>query len=77
LNNVLSAIPVFGNLVTSRKGEGILGLTYQMKGNIAEPSILVNPLSMFTPGILRRIFEFGPPKPPAVTNPPAAGSPSR
>ena len=77
LNSVLSAIPVLGDLVTSRKGEGILGLTYQMKGNIAEPTILVNPLSMFTPGILRRIFEFGAPKPPLTANPQANAPASR
>lgn len=64
LNSVLGAIPVLGDLLVSKKGEGILGLTYQMRGEIAEPTILVNPLSMFTPGILRRIFEFGPAKPP-------------
>ena len=63
--------------IPPRKGEGILGLTYQMKGNIAEPTILVNPLSMFTPGILRRIFEFGAPKPPLAANPQANAPASR
>jgi hypothetical protein len=60
LNSVLGSLPVVGNLLVSKKGEGILGLTYEMKGNISEPSITVNPLSILTPGILRRIFEFGP-----------------
>lgn len=60
LNSVLGAIPVLGDLLVSKKGEGILGLTYEMKGNIGEPGITVNPLSILTPGILRRIFEFGP-----------------
>jgi hypothetical protein len=58
LNSVLGQIPVLGDLLVSKKGEGIVGLTYQMKGPIAEPSINVNPLSLLTPGILRRIFEF-------------------
>ena len=38
-------------------GEGIIGMTYSIKGNAEEPSVSVNPLSMVTPGILRRIFE--------------------
>jgi hypothetical protein len=58
LNSVLGQIPVLGDLLVSKKGEGIVGLTYEMKGAIAEPSINVNPLSLLTPGILRRIFEF-------------------
>lgn len=60
INSVLGAIPVIGDLLVSKKGEGILGLTYEMKGNIGEPGITVNPLSILTPGIFRRIFEFGP-----------------
>lgn len=60
LNSLLGSLPVVGDLLVSKKGEGILGLTYEMKGNIGEPSITVNPLSMLTPGIFRRIFEFGP-----------------
>lgn len=60
LNSVLGSLPVVGDLLVSKQGEGILGLTYEMKGDIGEPSITVNPLSMLTPGILRRIFEFGP-----------------
>ncbi|HEX5279853.1 MAG TPA: AsmA-like C-terminal region-containing protein [Micropepsaceae bacterium] len=60
LNSVLGSLPLVGDLLVSKKGEGILGLTYEMKGNIGDPSITVNPLSMLTPGIFRRIFEFGP-----------------
>lgn len=60
LNSMLGAIPLVGDLLVSKQGEGILGLTYEMKGDIGEPSITVNPLSILTPGILRRIFEFGP-----------------
>jgi uncharacterized protein DUF3971/AsmA-like protein len=71
LNSVLGAIPVLGDVLVSKKGEGILGLTYEMKGDIAEPAINVNPLSILTPGILRRIFEFGPSQT-ATTAPPAS-----
>jgi hypothetical protein len=59
LNSMLGTLPVLGDLLVSKQGEGILGLTYEMKGDINEPGVAVNPLSLFTPGILRRIFEFG------------------
>lgn len=57
INSVLGAIPLLGSVLTSREGEGILGTTYSVSGNADEPEISVNPLSMLTPGILRRIFE--------------------
>jgi hypothetical protein len=63
LNSVLGAIPVLGDVLVSRKGEGIIGMSYSVSGNADEPKIAVNPLSVLTPGILRRIFE-GTPKAP-------------
>ena len=57
LNSFVSNIPLLGDILTSRKGEGIIGMTYTMEGTFAEPDISVNPLSALTPGILRRIFE--------------------
>jgi hypothetical protein len=57
LNSVLGNIPLLGDLLTSRKGEGIFGITYTLSGNSEKPDLSTNPLSMLTPGILRRIFE--------------------
>ncbi len=56
-NKVLGAIPLVGNILVSKKGEGIFGVTYSVKGNADQPSVSVNPLSMLTPGIFRRIFQ--------------------
>ncbi len=57
LNSMVSNIPLLGDLLASKKGEGIFGVTYSATGNADQPSISVNPLSALTPGILRRIFE--------------------
>jgi hypothetical protein len=57
INSVLGYIPLLGNLLVSKPGEGIIGMTYTLSGNADEPHISVNPLSLVTPGILRRIFE--------------------
>jgi hypothetical protein len=62
LNSILGAVPVLGDILISKKGEGVFGLTYAMKGNLNEPVLSTNPLSVLTPGILRRIFEFSPAK---------------
>jgi len=57
INSVLGFIPLLGDLLVSKPGEGIIGMTYSVAGDPEEPRISVNPLSMVTPGILRRIFE--------------------
>lgn len=57
LNSAIGAVPVLGELLTSRKGEGVVGLGYVAKGSFAKPRVSVNPLSLVTPGILRRMFE--------------------
>lgn len=57
VNSVLGAIPVLGELLTSRRGEGIFGITYSAVGPFDETRITVNPLSAFAPGVFRRIFE--------------------
>jgi hypothetical protein len=57
INSVLGNIPILGTLITSKEGEGIIGMTYSVTGNTDEPVASVNPLSALAPGILRRIFE--------------------
>ncbi|QGZ95402.1 YhdP family protein [Terricaulis silvestris] len=55
--SMLSEVPVIGDLLVSRRGEGVFGMTYSINGHAAEPRVGVNPVSALTPGILRRIFE--------------------
>ena len=59
--SMLGDVPVIGNLLVSRRGEGVFGMTYAINGQAAQPRVGVNPVSALTPGILRRIFE--PPQP--------------
>jgi hypothetical protein len=61
LNAAVGQVPVLGQLLTSRKGEGVVGLGYWAKGSFEKPQVSVNPLSVLTPGILRRMFESAPP----------------
>ena len=55
--SILGEIPVIGDLLVSRRGEGVFGMTYSINGPAAQPRVGVNPVSALTPGILRRIFE--------------------
>lgn len=59
VNAVLGNIPILGNVLVSRKGEGVVGFTYTLEGPIAKPRAFVNPLSALAPGVFRRLFEGG------------------
>lgn len=65
INGLLGAIPVLGSVFVSKKGEGIFGMTYNVRGDVDEPKITTNPLSVLAPGILRRAFEGSIPSAPA------------
>ncbi|MCG8442087.1 MAG: AsmA-like C-terminal region-containing protein, partial [Caulobacterales bacterium] len=57
LNSLFGATPFVGDLLVSREGEGVFGLTYSVQGPFEETRVRVNPLSAFAPGRLRRLFE--------------------
>lgn len=55
INNIIGKIPLVGDILTGGSG-GIFAATYSIKGSSDKPEIGVNPLSVLTPGILRRIL---------------------
>ncbi|HWA90036.1 MAG TPA: AsmA-like C-terminal domain-containing protein [Rhizomicrobium sp.] len=62
LNSFLGNVPIVGQVLVGKQGEGVFGMTYSVKGNADQPDVSVNPLSVLAPGILRRIFEGNMPK---------------
>ncbi|MCA8883862.1 MAG: hypothetical protein KDA50_08980 [Rhodobacteraceae bacterium] len=44
----------------TRRGEGLLGLSYTVKGSFDAPKVAANPLSVLAPGFLREIFRRRP-----------------
>jgi len=57
INSMLGALPVVGELLVSRPGEGIIGITYSVEGPFDAMTVFANPLSVLAPGVFRRIFE--------------------
>jgi hypothetical protein len=57
LNSVLGVIPILGELLIGRKGEGVFAFTYKVGGSLEKPKVSVNLLSGLAPGFLRRIVE--------------------
>lgn len=77
LNSFISNVPLLGDLLASKKGEGIFGVTYSMSGPTDNLDLSYNPLSMLTPGFLRRIWEGAIPNASnAPSNQPATKAPS-
>jgi hypothetical protein len=60
LNSALCEIPIFGQIITGPKCEGISGMTFAIQGSMERPQVIVNPLSMLAPGIFRDIFQMTP-----------------
>lgn len=58
INNMFSRLPVIGTLLGGGANEGLLGITYQVVGSTASPSLQINPISAVAPGFLRKLFEF-------------------
>ena len=58
LNNVFQKLPIFGPLLGGREGEGLLGVTFAIRGPLDKPEFKVNPMSALVPGAFRRIFEY-------------------
>ncbi len=54
------AVNVIGRPI-SRRGEGLIGFNYTLRGPSQDPVVSVNPLSALTPGFFREIFRRPPP----------------
>ena len=58
LNLAVSSIPILGQLLSNGRDNGLIGVTYQLKGPRTNPELVVNPLSIVTPGVFNKVFEF-------------------
>ncbi|MBC7739793.1 MAG: hypothetical protein H7245_21870 [Candidatus Saccharibacteria bacterium] len=63
MTGVVSPIYLLNGIgsILTRKGEGLFGFAYRLKGTAAEPDVQVNPLSILTPGMFRDLFRAPPP----------------
>ena len=47
--------------IFTRRGEGLVGVNYELRGQATNPRVSMNPLSVFTPGMFRELFRRPPP----------------
>ncbi len=53
INRILGRLPVIGDFLAGQDGLGAFAFTYQVRGPMAEPQIVLNPLSVLAPGAIR------------------------
>jgi Protein of unknown function len=63
MQGVISPIYIVNGIgaLFSKKGEGLFGFNYKLRGTADDPQVTVNPLSILTPGMFREIFRRPPP----------------
>ena len=74
MTGVVSPIYLLNGIgaILTRKGEGLFGFAYRLRGTAEAPEVKVNPLSILTPGMFRDLFRAPPPTLP--TDAPASGT---
>jgi uncharacterized protein YhdP len=58
VTQIIGGIPLIGDFLTQNKQEGIIAVRYTAEGALNNPSIRVNPLTAFTPGVFRGVFDL-------------------
>lgn len=56
LNYLMANIPVLGGVLSGGNKKGVFSTHFQANGPMADPIIMVNPLTTLTPGGVRRVF---------------------
>ncbi len=62
--------------VVARKGEGLIGFAFKLRGTADDPEVSVNPLSALAPGMFREIFRGKAPTVPGEVAPPQEPNPA-
>lgn len=56
VNDIIGSIPLVGDILSGGSAGGVFAATYSVRGPAKNPTTMVNPLAVLTPGFLRRIF---------------------
>lgn len=58
INRVFGALPLIGPILGNGRDGGLIGITFRLDGETANPQLQINPLSAVAPGIFRSVFEY-------------------
>lgn len=58
INKLISNIPLIGQILTGKAGDGIYGVSFKIKGKDPDYDIEINPIKTLTPRFVQRFFEI-------------------
>ena len=58
INSIFGEFPIIG-LILSPRGKGLISMNFVLRGTMGTPKFRVDPVSVFTPGILGEILSTG------------------
>ena len=58
LSRAVGVIPFVGEILGNGKDTGLFGVTFRLRGSLRNPQMEINPMSLVTPGVFRKVFEF-------------------
>jgi len=58
VNRLISNIPVLGQILTGKSGDGVFGVSFKLKGKDDKYDITINPVRTITPRFLQRFIDI-------------------
>lgn len=58
VSGMIQKIPFFGKILIGNDGEGIVAVEYSMSGDLDNPDVSSNPLTIFKPRLFQRTIDF-------------------
>ena len=57
VNAIIQNLPVLGPIIIGNEGEGLFSIDFNLTGNVDDPDVESNPLTIIKPRILERAIE--------------------
>ena len=57
VNAIIQNLPVIGPIIIGDEGEGLFSIDFNLTGNVDDPDVKSNPLTIIKPRILERALE--------------------
>ena len=57
VNAIIQNLPVIGPIIIGDEGEGLFSIDFNLTGNVNDPDVESNPLTIIKPRILERAIE--------------------
>ena len=58
VNRLLSNIPILGQILTGKSGDGVFGVSFKIKGKDNNFETTINPIRTLTPRFVQRFLEI-------------------